>query len=112
MLQNVGRTIMDNGGVLTDVRSYGVQWLAYTVRKPFEKYDQVSRLVAECLLGSLSGAGAQLAELWVAPPIGPCPGFSPAPCALPYRDVAGTHMADELHGRAADRAHSGRGARA
>lgn len=41
MMQRVGTVVMDRGGVLTDIKSYGDQLLAYDIKKPFERYDKV-----------------------------------------------------------------------
>lgn len=41
MMQQAGDLIMDRGGVVTDVVSFGEQLLGYDVRKPFVKFDRV-----------------------------------------------------------------------
>lgn len=41
MMERVGNLVMEKNGVLTDLRSYGLQHLAYDIRKPFQRYDQV-----------------------------------------------------------------------
>uniref|UniRef100_A0A7S3R7V7 30S ribosomal protein S6, chloroplastic n=1 Tax=Dunaliella tertiolecta TaxID=3047 RepID=A0A7S3R7V7_DUNTE len=40
MLQRVAEKVMDHGGVLTRLTSYGEQHLAYDIRKPFQRYDK------------------------------------------------------------------------
>jgi small subunit ribosomal protein S6 len=42
MMQRVGELVMADGGIVTDVTSYGEQHLAYDIRKPFQKYEKVS----------------------------------------------------------------------
>lgn len=41
MIQRLGRAVYDRGGVITDVKSYGEQPLAYKIRGTSGKYDQV-----------------------------------------------------------------------
>lgn len=40
ILQRVGQTVFKHGGVVTGVRSYGEQYLAYDLKKPFQRYDK------------------------------------------------------------------------
>lgn len=41
IIQRLGRAVYDRGGVVTDVKSYGEQPLAYKIRGTSGKYDQV-----------------------------------------------------------------------
>lgn len=41
MMQRVGALVMDRGGVLTGLTSYGEQHLAYDIRKPFQRFEKV-----------------------------------------------------------------------
>jgi ribosomal protein S6 len=41
MMQKVGSTVYNAGGVVTDVKSYGKQYLAYKIRGVHGKFDQV-----------------------------------------------------------------------
>jgi hypothetical protein len=41
MIAKVGRTVYDKGGVVMDVKSYGLHPLAYKIRGVHGKYDQV-----------------------------------------------------------------------
>lgn len=45
IIQRLGRAVYDRGGVVTNVKSYGEQPLAYKIRGTSGKYDQVSRLL-------------------------------------------------------------------
>jgi small subunit ribosomal protein S6 len=42
IIKLAGRTVLDKGGVITDVKSFGEQKLAYEIRRPGEKYEEVS----------------------------------------------------------------------
>ena len=42
IIKLAGRTVLDKGGVITDVKSFGERKLAYEIRRPGEKYDEVS----------------------------------------------------------------------
>lgn len=42
IIKLAGRTVLDKGGVITDVKSYGEQELAYEIRKPGERHTHVS----------------------------------------------------------------------
>ncbi len=42
IMQRVGELVMNRGGVLTNVTSYGEQHLAYDIRRPFERYAKVT----------------------------------------------------------------------
>lgn len=41
MIQRVGNAVFDKGGVITDLKSYGDQGLAYPIRKTHGKYEEV-----------------------------------------------------------------------
>ena len=41
MIAKVGQTVYGKGGVITDVKSYGLQPLAYKIRGVHGKYDEV-----------------------------------------------------------------------
>lgn len=57
MLQRVGQLVMERGGVLTGLKSYGDQHLAYDIRKPFMRFDKV-RWVGE--MGGGGGGSARV----------------------------------------------------
>ena len=42
MMSRCGELVMGEGGIVTNVISYGEQSLAYDIRKPFQKHDKVS----------------------------------------------------------------------
>lgn len=53
MMQKAGEVVLDKGGVLTNLTSFGDQHLAYNIRRPFEKYDKVRhRLLCTCVSSS------------------------------------------------------------
>jgi small subunit ribosomal protein S6 len=41
ILKAVGQTVMDSGGVVTDIKSYGDRRLAYDIRQPGERHSEV-----------------------------------------------------------------------
>jgi small subunit ribosomal protein S6 len=41
MMARTGEIVMDDGGIITKILSYGEQSLAYDIRKPFVKFDKV-----------------------------------------------------------------------
>ena len=41
MMTNIGKMVFSSGGVVTDVRSFGAQGLAYEIRRPGERYNEV-----------------------------------------------------------------------
>lgn len=41
MMQRVGELVLNDGGIVTDVTSFGEQHLAYDIRKPMLKADKV-----------------------------------------------------------------------
>lgn len=41
MMRRVGELVMDRGGVLTSIVSYGEQHLAYDIRRPFQRFPKV-----------------------------------------------------------------------
>ena len=41
IMKLAGKTVIDRGGVLTDLKFFGEQPLAYLVRRPGEKYEKV-----------------------------------------------------------------------
>ena len=69
VLRRLGTRVMDTGGVVTDVASYGARTLAYEFRRPGEKHFEVrrraSRRVASCVVrvvgvgGGRESAGAR-----------------------------------------------------
>ena len=42
IIKLAGRKVLDKGGVITDVKSFGEQRLAYEIRRPGEKYEEVN----------------------------------------------------------------------
>jgi small subunit ribosomal protein S6 len=42
VMQRLGELVLNKGGVLTSIKSFGELRLAYDIRRPFEKYRQVS----------------------------------------------------------------------
>ncbi len=42
IIKLAARTVLDKGGVITDIKSFGEQKLAYEIRRPGEKYEEVS----------------------------------------------------------------------
>ena len=55
MMSRVGDLIMGDGGIVTNVVSYGEQSLAYDIRKPFQRHANVSACLILWLdLGDLS----------------------------------------------------------
>lgn len=53
ILKKAANAVLDNGGVLTDVRSFGVNRLAYTIRKYGEKFDEVRSPVGPPATGAM-----------------------------------------------------------
>jgi hypothetical protein len=41
IIKLVGKSVIDKGGVITDIKSFGEQPLAYEIRRPGEKYAEV-----------------------------------------------------------------------
>lgn len=41
VIKIAGRKVIDEGGVLTDIKYFGEQPTAYEIRKPGEKYSEV-----------------------------------------------------------------------
>lgn len=52
MMTNIGKMVFSSGGVVTDVRSFGAQGLAYEIRRPGERYNEVR---PSCLGSSRAG---------------------------------------------------------
>jgi small subunit ribosomal protein S6 len=48
MMQRVGQVVMEHGGVVMGLKSYGEQHLAYDIRKPFLRFDKVRWCAAAC----------------------------------------------------------------
>ena len=46
MMSRVGELVMGDGGIVTNVVSYGDQSLAYDIRKPFQRHDKVRELLS------------------------------------------------------------------
>lgn len=46
MMRAVGSTVMQQGGVVTDIMSYGQRKLAYDIRQPGSRYSEVGRALA------------------------------------------------------------------
>lgn len=42
LMRQCGELLCTGGGVITGIKSYGNQELAYNIRRPFEKYGEVS----------------------------------------------------------------------
>lgn len=42
LMKQTGRLVLSRGGVVTDVKSFGKQELAYTIRRPGERHNEVS----------------------------------------------------------------------
>ncbi|KAK2076221.1 hypothetical protein QBZ16_001153 [Prototheca wickerhamii] len=42
MMTNIGKMVFSSGGVVTDVRSFGAQGLAYEIRRPGERYNEAN----------------------------------------------------------------------
>lgn len=42
MVQRIGSVVYDKGGVVTNFKSYGDQYLAYKIKGVHGKYDQVN----------------------------------------------------------------------
>lgn len=40
LMRRLGESVFKSGGVITDIKSFGQQRLAYDIRRPFQKYDQ------------------------------------------------------------------------
>ncbi|KAL6763222.1 ribosomal protein S6 [Haematococcus lacustris] len=38
MMKRVGKLVTEKGGVVTDIKSFGDQHLAYDIRRPYERY--------------------------------------------------------------------------
>lgn len=49
MITDIGKMVLSSGGVLTDVRSYGKQQLAYDIRRPGERYPEVRGPLDDCI---------------------------------------------------------------
>lgn len=114
MMQRVSLVIMQRGGVLTNLLSYGEQHLAYDLRRPFERYSKVCAVAGgKCvckassseqgqqqrLVNDLGLQSAAYFGLWdsgcLSLPVSDCmPGS-----VLPLCCCAGAYLADELHGR-------------
>ena len=67
VLRRLGTRVLDTGGVVTDVASYGARTLAYEFRRPGEKHFEVrrraSRRVASCVVRVVGvGGGARESE--------------------------------------------------
>lgn len=83
IMRAIGQTVMDQGGVVTDIKSYGERKLAYDIRQPGVRYSEVS------------GASSP------SPSSGPLPGPTlPAPAApshsRPAMHLAGYYVANQL----------------
>jgi small subunit ribosomal protein S6 len=42
IMRAIGKTVMDQGGVVTDIKSYGDRRLAYDIRQPGARYSEVN----------------------------------------------------------------------
>ena len=47
IIKLAARTVLDKGGLLTDVKSFGERELAYEIRKPGAKYNEVKGVCGE-----------------------------------------------------------------
>ena len=61
LMRNVAAAVLNKDGILTDIKSFGDHLLAYTIRRPGQRYEEVRSML---LLDSLSSVG--VAALWVA----------------------------------------------
>ena len=53
ILRAVGQQVMDHGGVVTDIRSYGERRLAYDIRQPGARYGEVGAALAPLLAAAM-----------------------------------------------------------
>lgn len=49
MISLAGRAVLQHGGVITDIKSFGEQKLAYDIRKPGEVFDKVSIIITDAI---------------------------------------------------------------
>lgn len=49
LMKRTSRLVLSRGGVLTDVKSFGAQPLAYEIKRPGERHTEVGALVCLCL---------------------------------------------------------------
>lgn len=40
IIQRIGTSVLSSGGIITDIKSYGNQLLAYDIRVPYKKFDE------------------------------------------------------------------------
>jgi hypothetical protein len=59
MMRRVGDLVMDKGGVLTNIVSYGEQHLAYDIRRPFQRFSKVGCCSLVCGRAALAIGGKQ-----------------------------------------------------
>ena len=66
MMARVGDIILGDGGIVTNVVSYGEQSLAYDIRKPFQRHDKVMIMTSPSsdihLIISMTNSGCHLAN--------------------------------------------------
>ena len=63
MMTKVGEIVMGDGGIVTEVVSYGEQSLAYDIRKPIQKHDKVRMRVSCAAFRSNSLRRSPLADI-------------------------------------------------
>ena len=54
LMRNVAAAVLNKDGILTDIKSFGDHPLAYTIRRPGQRYEEVRFML---LLDSLSSIG-------------------------------------------------------
>jgi len=57
VLRRLGTRVLDTGGVVTDVASYGARTLAYEFRRPGEKHFEVRRRASRRVVRRSCGGG-------------------------------------------------------
>lgn len=62
IIKLAGRTVLDKGGVITDVKSFGEQRLAYEIRKPGERHSQVRIGIPSEKIGGISACSSPVAR--------------------------------------------------
>jgi small subunit ribosomal protein S6 len=44
IIQRIGTSVLSSGGIITDIKSYSNQLLAYDIRVPYKKFDEVREI--------------------------------------------------------------------
>ena len=63
IIRNVAAAVLSKDGILTDIKSYGDHPLAYTIRRPGQRYDEVqivSRMCPQALKCNIQSWGSAL----------------------------------------------------